>query len=348
MFMSISGSRAARLDDDPDRADDEAQRQQAERLRRAPAPGGRLAHRQEDRRDPAAHQCRREPVHAPRDLHGRLRDEPPGAERGRDDHGEREPEEPLPAEVLDDEAAEDDADPAADPEDGRDQPDPAGDPSGGNSSRMIPNESGKMPPPAPWISRATISRPRLWETAASSVPPPKPASVQTRTCCLPNMSPRRPRSAVLTDAEILPVISDGPYGYQHVNAAEQRRDPNSLLNWTERIIRMRKEVPEVGWGDFEVLSTRDPAVLAIRYDWRNNSVLFVHNLDAIPREVEFSTGLRGTEARVLVNLLTDVHSRAGDDGKHHLLLEAYGYRWYRVGGLDYLLKRSEIETPKER
>jgi maltose alpha-D-glucosyltransferase / alpha-amylase len=146
---------------------------------------------------------------------------------------------------------------------------------------------------------------------------------------------------------ILPVVSDGPYGYQHVNAAEQRRDPNSLLNWTERIIRMRKEVPEVGWGDFEVLSTRDPAVLAIRYDWRNNSVLFVHNLDAIPREVEFSTGLRGTEARVLVNLLTDVHSRAGDDGKHHLLLEAYGYRWYRVGGLDYLLKRIEIETPKE-
>ena len=68
---------------------------------------------------------------------------------------------------------------------------------------------------------------------------------------------------------------------------------------------MRKEVPEVGWGDFEVLSTRDPAVLAIRYDWRNNSVLFVHNLDAIR-----------------------------SPGKHHLLLEAYGYRWYRVGGLD--------------
>ena len=32
------------------------------------------------------------------------------------------------------------------------------------------------------------------------------------------------------------------------------------------------------------------------------------------------------------------------DGKHHLLLEAYGYRWYRVGGLDYLPKRSEIES----
>src|SRR5882724_6523875 len=56
----------------------------------------------------------------------------------------------------------------------------------------------------------------------------------------------------------------------------------------------------------------------------------------------------GNEARVLVNLLTEDHSRAGEDGRHHLLLEAYGYRWYRVGGLDYLLKRSEIEMPKAR
>ena len=144
------------------------------------------------------------------------------------------------------------------------------------------------------------------------------------------------------------MISGGPYGFEHINAAIQRRHPDALLNWTERIIRMRKEVPEVGWGAFTVIPVRNPAILILRYDWRNNSVLFVHNLDAIPREVEFSTGLRGTEARILVNLLTEDHSRAGEDGKHHLLIEAYGYRWYRVGGLDYLLKRSEIETPKER
>jgi len=106
---------------------------------------------------------------------------------------------------------------------------------------------------------------------------------------------------------------------------------------------MRKEVPEVGWGDFEVLSTRDPAVLAMRCDWRNNAVLFVHNLDAVPREVAFSTGLSAKSAGTLVNLLTEDHSQAGKDGRHHLLLEAYGYPWYRVGGLDYLLKRSEIE-----
>src|ERR1700679_685480 len=59
-----------------------------------------------------------------------------------------------------------------------------------------------------------------------------------------------------SDKPILPVISEGAFGYTHVNAAQQRRDPNSMLNWMERIIRMRKEIPEVGWGDFEFITTR--------------------------------------------------------------------------------------------
>jgi maltose alpha-D-glucosyltransferase / alpha-amylase len=142
---------------------------------------------------------------------------------------------------------------------------------------------------------------------------------------------------------VTPVISSGPYGYPHVNAAQQRRDPNSLLNWTERIIRMRKEVPEIGWGDFELLPTGDAAVLAIRYDWRNNSAIFLHNLDDKPREVAFDVGLPGEESRLLVNLLSEDHSRAAD-GRHRLVLEGYGYRWFRVGGLDYLLKRGEVDT----
>src|SRR5438874_10685829 len=119
-----------------------------------------------------------------------------------------------------------------------------------------------------------------------------------------------------SDKPHLPVISGGPYGFEHINAAIQRRHPESLLNWTERIIRMRQEVPEVGWGDFTVIATRDPAVLVMRYDWRNNWVLFVHNFDAKPREVTFSVGLDGDNAghgKLLVNLLAEDHSRA-DEG----------------------------------
>jgi maltose alpha-D-glucosyltransferase/alpha-amylase len=146
-----------------------------------------------------------------------------------------------------------------------------------------------------------------------------------------------------SDKPVAPTISGGPFGYEHVNAAEQRRDPDSMLNWIERIIRMRKEVPEVGWGDFVFVQTRDPSVLAIRYDWRNNSVLFVHNLAAAPREVKFDAGVPDESGKLLINLLSDDHSRADASGKHCLMLEAYAYRWFRVGGLDYLLKRSDIE-----
>jgi maltose alpha-D-glucosyltransferase / alpha-amylase len=107
---------------------------------------------------------------------------------------------------------------------------------------------------------------------------------------------------------------------------------------------MRKEVPEIGWGDFKVIAARDPAVLIVRYDWRNNSALFVHNLDERPREVSFASGVPGETGKLMVNLLTEDHSRADPRGRHTLMLEGYGYRWYRVGGLDYLLKRSDIDT----
>jgi maltose alpha-D-glucosyltransferase/alpha-amylase len=143
-----------------------------------------------------------------------------------------------------------------------------------------------------------------------------------------------------SDKPILPVISGGAYGFEHVNVAQQRRDPDSLMNWMERMIRMRKEAPEIGWGEFSILSTRIPEVLAIRYNWRNNSVVVVHNLGAIPREVCLEIG--PNDERCLVNLLSAENSQTDANGKHCIMLEPYGYRWFRVGGLDYILKRSSI------
>jgi maltose alpha-D-glucosyltransferase/alpha-amylase len=172
-------------------------------------------------------------------------------------------------------------------------------------------------------------------------------SLPERNCARTPMQWSTEPHAGFTESEkpCSPIIDEGPYGYEHVNAAKQRRDPNSMLNWTERIMRMRKEVPEVGWGDFTVIAVRgDPAVLIVRYDWRNNSVLFVHNLDEKPREFSFRVGLPGESGNLLVNLLSEDHSQADQHGRHKLLLEAYGYRWYRVGGLDYLLKRSDIDV----
>ena len=143
-----------------------------------------------------------------------------------------------------------------------------------------------------------------------------------------------------SDNPVLPVISGGPYGFEQVNVAQQRRDPNSQLNWTERVMRMRKEVPEIGWGKFKVLPTEASEVLAIRYDWRDNAVLVIHNFAPVPLEIYVD--LKSDNERDLINLLSESHSYADGCGKHHIVLEPYGYRWYRVGGLDYLLNRADF------
>jgi maltose alpha-D-glucosyltransferase/alpha-amylase len=144
-----------------------------------------------------------------------------------------------------------------------------------------------------------------------------------------------------SEKPILPVISQGPYGYEHVNVAQQRRDPNSLLNWMERMIRMRKEVPEIGWGDFSFIDVGLPHVLVMRYEWRDNAVLMLHNLSPEPAKVYFKLPRPDDPRAELINLLSDDHSRPGKTRKQCALLEPYGYRWFRIGGLDYLLKRSE-------
>ena len=141
---------------------------------------------------------------------------------------------------------------------------------------------------------------------------------------------------------VVKVIGKGAYSYEQVNVADQRRDPNSFLNWMERIIRMRKEVPEIGWGDFQVLRTKSTDVLAIRYDWRGNSVIAVHNLIANPCELVLNIGSEPPEGVDLVNLLSTDHSSPDDSGVHRILLEPYGYRWYRVGGLQNIMNRTEV------
>lgn len=140
------------------------------------------------------------------------------------------------------------------------------------------------------------------------------------------------------DETVLPVIAKGPYGYEKINAAEQRRKPSSLLNWTERIIRMRKEVPELGWGDFSVLDAGHPGVLALRYDWRNNSVVTLHNLTDDAIQIRLRLG--DMTGRRLVSLLDDAHSEADTRGRHEIVLEPFAYHWYRAGGLGYILERT--------
>jgi maltose alpha-D-glucosyltransferase/alpha-amylase len=138
-------------------------------------------------------------------------------------------------------------------------------------------------------------------------------------------------------ATVRPVVESGPFAFPLVNAADQRGDPESMLNWTERMIRMRKECPELGWGDFTVVDTGLRGVLGLLTTWRNNAILTLHNFSGDSVTARFSLG--SSRARHLVNLFSRETLEADSRGAHTVTLEPHGYRWYRVGGLDYILQR---------
>ncbi len=85
------------------------------------------------------------------------------------------------------------------------------------------------------------------------------------------------------DPEQFPAaITEGEFGPLAVNVAAQRAEHDSLLNWFERLIRRRRETPELGLGKWSVIKTEEPAVLAHRCDWDGSTVVAVHNFGAEP------------------------------------------------------------------
>ena len=129
----------------------------------------------------------------------------------------------------------------------------------------------------------------------------------------------------------VPVVTGGEFGCGRVSVGGQRRDPGSLLNWTERLVRTRKETPELGWGACEVLPAGDPAVLALRSDWRGSVVLTVHNLADRPAEARLELA-GGDSGAGLVELLADQAYEPLESPPGGVPVGAYGYRWFRLPG----------------
>ena len=127
---------------------------------------------------------------------------------------------------------------------------------------------------------------------------------------------------------IRPVIDKGPFQYPKVNVAAQRRDPNSLLNWIERAIRLRKEHPEFGRGDWRILDTDDPVVFAHSCQWQNRTIIAVHNLSSKSREIKLD--LRDYNNQHILDLFGDCQAMPIQSHTYTINLEAYGYRWLRL------------------
>jgi trehalose synthase len=125
------------------------------------------------------------------------------------------------------------------------------------------------------------------------------------------------------------IVDDG-YSPQHVNASDQRHDPDSLLHFMQRLIKRYRASSEIGWGELEVIEHDAPGVLIHSLTGSEGRLVALHNFAAEATSVVFT--LADTEPDdVLVDLLVDGASVAiGPRGRVEFELDPYGYRWLRI------------------
>jgi maltose alpha-D-glucosyltransferase/alpha-amylase len=132
----------------------------------------------------------------------------------------------------------------------------------------------------------------------------------------------------------LPVIMDPHFGYQALNVETQTDNPASLLNWTRRMIQLRKRHPAFGMGDYTELVSSNPSVLA--YTRRHvpaggdaeSTVLCVFNLSQHPQRVELD--LSGHLGRELVEVTGGTSFGVVDHDRYTLTLAGHGFLWFDV------------------
>lgn len=133
---------------------------------------------------------------------------------------------------------------------------------------------------------------------------------------------------------VRPVVSDDVFGYQQVNVARQQRDRDSLLNWLERRIRARQELPEISWGEYTVLRGDVPEVLILLTEWRGEAVVTLHHFGTRETQVTFQLPKRDWITNRLIDVFSEATIPIEDHGRVTVSLGRYGQWWFRVGGQD--------------
>jgi maltose alpha-D-glucosyltransferase/alpha-amylase len=126
-------------------------------------------------------------------------------------------------------------------------------------------------------------------------------------------------------------ISSGPFGVKKVNVEVQQQDEKSFLSWMKRLIMVRKNCMEIGWGAPKVIKSNLHHVLVHSYDWQGNTLVFAHNLSAKP--CKFSLTSRKFHPRQFVDIFSDSDYEPTQEHTTQVELERYGYRWFRVNEL---------------
>ena len=124
----------------------------------------------------------------------------------------------------------------------------------------------------------------------------------------------------------LPVILDPVYGYQTINVESQSREQASLLNWTRRMIAVRKQHPAFGRGTMTLLYPRNRKVLAYVREFEGDRVLCVVNLSRAAQAAEID--LSQWRGHVPIELTGRSAFPPIGDLPYLVTLPAYGFYWF--------------------
>ncbi|WP_414639039.1 maltose alpha-D-glucosyltransferase [Actinophytocola sp.] len=128
----------------------------------------------------------------------------------------------------------------------------------------------------------------------------------------------------------LPVIMNQAHGYQGVNVEAQTKSASSLLHWTRRMLRIRREHPAFGLGEFTELGSSNPSVLAYlrTYPDGGDVILCVHNLSARPQPVDLD--LADHAGGTLVELTGGVPFGVVGTEPYRLTMARHGFYWLSI------------------
>ncbi len=126
----------------------------------------------------------------------------------------------------------------------------------------------------------------------------------------------------------LPVNIDPAYHYEAVNVESQEENPNSLLNWTKRLIALRKQYRAFGRGTLEFLFPSNQRVLAYIRRYENEIVLVVANLSRFAQAVQLD--LHKFNGYTPVELFGRADFPAVGEGYYPITLGPNSFFWFSL------------------
>src|SRR5690606_41615430 len=95
---------------------------------------------------------------------------------------------------------------------------------------------------------------------------------------------------------------------------------DSMLNWMTTLIRLRKECPEIGWGEWQILPVKQDQVLVMLYSQEGSALVIIHNFDDDAHEV--SLELKQKNGALLIGMLDLEVVVTAEDELYQVNLEA--------------------------